>query len=71
MLWSSAFEHEKRINLDLVEHLQAMERNLVGMGKEVERLRAEVLNAEKRLQSNPLASTILFWVFFFETCHIF
>ncbi|KAJ8433104.1 hypothetical protein Cgig2_020600 [Carnegiea gigantea] len=46
----SAFEHEKRINLDLVEHLQAMERNLVGMDKEVERLRAEVVNAEKRLQ---------------------
>lgn len=47
----SAFEHEKCVNLDLVEHLQAMERNLVGMGKEVERLRTEVLNAEKRLQA--------------------
>ena len=52
-MWRSAFEHEKRINLDLVEHLQAMERNLVGMDKEVERLRAEVVNAEKRLQGNP------------------
>lgn len=47
----SAFEHEKRVNLDLVEHMQAMERNLLGMIREVERLRAEALNAEKRIQA--------------------
>ncbi|KAL5539266.1 hypothetical protein UlMin_045831 [Ulmus minor] len=42
------FEYEKRQNIEQVEHLQAMEKNLLSMVKEVEKLQAEVFNAEKR-----------------------
>ena len=34
--------------MDKVEQLQAMDKNQVGMAREVENLRAEVLHAEKR-----------------------
>ncbi|GAB4838173.1 hypothetical protein Ancab_027702 [Ancistrocladus abbreviatus] len=47
------FEYEKRLNIDQVEQMRAMERDLVGMAREVERLRVEVLNAEKRVQAPP------------------
>lgn len=43
-----AFEYEKGSNIDQVERMHAMERNLISMAREVEKLRAEVLNAEKR-----------------------
>ncbi|KAL2936194.1 Protein FLX-like 2 [Bienertia sinuspersici] len=46
----SAFEHEKSMNLDLVEHMQKMEKSLFSMEREVETLRAEVLNMENRAQ---------------------
>jgi short-subunit dehydrogenase len=45
---SVTFEYEKGINIEQVEQLKAMEKNLIGMAREVEKLRAEVLNAEKR-----------------------
>ncbi len=45
---SATFEYEKGINIEQVEQLKAMEKNLIGMAREVEKLRAEVLNAEKR-----------------------
>ena len=45
---SATFEYEKGINIDQVEQLIAMEKNLIGMAREVEMLRAEVLNAENR-----------------------
>jgi len=44
----STFEYEKGKNIEQVEQMQAMEKNLFGMAREVEKLRAEVLNAEKR-----------------------
>lgn len=44
----TTFEYEKGLNIDKVQQMQAMEKNLVGMAREVEKLRAEVLNAEKR-----------------------
>lgn len=35
------FEYEKGVNIEQVEQLQAMEKNLIGMAREVEKLRAE------------------------------
>lgn len=51
-LSSSTFEYEKGKNIEQVEQMQGMEKNLFGMAREVEKLRAEVLNAEKRALGN-------------------
>ncbi|KAL3532938.1 hypothetical protein ACH5RR_006459 [Cinchona calisaya] len=42
------FEYEKGVNIEKVEKMQIMEKDMVGMAAEVERLRAEVVNVEKR-----------------------
>ncbi|XP_038889393.1 protein FLX-like 4 [Benincasa hispida] len=42
------FEHEKGRNIEQVEQMKATEMNLISLAREVERLRAEVLNVEKR-----------------------
>lgn len=55
---SKTFEYEKGSNIEKVEQMKLMEKDLIAMAKEVERLRAEVLNAEKRAQGNQYAS---FW----------
>ncbi|XP_060171657.1 protein FLX-like 4 [Lycium barbarum] len=44
------FQYEKGLNIEKVEQMKLMERDLIDMANEVERLRAEVLNAEKRAQ---------------------
>ncbi|KAI3754542.1 hypothetical protein L1987_54327 [Smallanthus sonchifolius] len=44
----SVFEHEKGLNTEKAAQLELMDKDLVGMAREVERLQAEVLNAEKR-----------------------
>ncbi|KAM5554052.1 protein FLX-like 4 [Rosa sericea] len=50
----ATFEYERGRNIEQVEQMKAMEKNLMGMAGEVERLRTEVLNAEKRAQApNP------------------
>ncbi|KAA8535445.1 hypothetical protein F0562_030448 [Nyssa sinensis] len=50
----TTFEYEKGLNMEKVEQMQAMEKDLIGMAREVEKLRAEVLNAEKRARApNP------------------
>ncbi|CAA2973294.1 Hypothetical predicted protein [Olea europaea subsp. europaea] len=41
------FEYEKGLNVEKVEQMKVMEKDLVGLAEEVERLRAEVSNAEK------------------------
>ncbi|XP_074269241.1 protein FLX-like 4 [Silene latifolia] len=46
----SAFEHEKNINIDLVERMQSMESKLLAMSRELDTLRAESLKAENRAQ---------------------
>ncbi|KAL9259006.1 FLX-like 2-like protein [Drosera capensis] len=51
----STFEHQKHENLGQVEQLRAMESGLVGMAREVERLRAAIGNAEKRVQDPSYA----------------
>lgn len=45
------FQYEKGSNIEQVEQMQAMEKNLIGMAREVEKLRAEVLSAEKRVHA--------------------
>ncbi|XP_068659069.1 protein FLX-like 3 [Aristolochia californica] len=43
----TAFEYEKKANMEQVEHKQAMEKNLVSMAREVEKLRAELMGTDK------------------------
>lgn len=42
------YELEKKENQELMEQNQAMEKNLVSMAREIERLRAEQMAAERR-----------------------
>lgn len=54
----STFEYEKGSNIELVEKMRAMETNLISMAREVEKLRSEVLNVEKRASApNPYGGT--------------
>ncbi|KAK9131137.1 hypothetical protein Sjap_011624 [Stephania japonica] len=43
-----AFEYEKKANVELVEQRQAMEKNLVSMAREVEKLRADLSTSDAR-----------------------
>ena len=54
-LGRSAIELEKKGYAENYEQGQAMEKNLIATAREVEKLRAEIANAEKRAQ---LASTV-------------
>ncbi|MED6133343.1 hypothetical protein PIB30_027509 [Stylosanthes scabra] len=47
----ATFEYEKNKNIELVEEMKAKESNLISMAKEVEMLRAEILNVEKRVKA--------------------
>jgi len=53
---SDTFEYEKSKNVELVDQLKAKEKKLIGMAREVEMLRAEISNAEKRINGKSLAS---------------
>lgn len=44
----TAIEYEKKARADQLEQGQAMEKNLISMAREVEKLRAELANVEKR-----------------------
>lgn len=48
------FEYEKKKNIELVDYMKAKEKNLIAMAREVEMLRAEILNAEKRVNASDL-----------------
>ncbi|KAH7286017.1 hypothetical protein KP509_33G055600 [Ceratopteris richardii] len=48
----TAFEFEKNANAELLEQRTAMEKNLVSMAREVEKLRAELTNAEKKVRGS-------------------
>lgn len=43
-----AYEYERKASEEQVEQKQAMENNLVSMAREIEKLRAEQLNADRR-----------------------
>ncbi|KAL9154656.1 hypothetical protein ABFS82_10G129900 [Erythranthe guttata] len=45
------FEHEKGVNTEKVEQMKTLEKDLIGLSAEVEKLRAEVLNAEMRAKA--------------------
>ncbi|MCO5606362.1 hypothetical protein L7F22_060550 [Adiantum nelumboides] len=47
----TAFEFEKKANTELLEQRTSMEKNLVSMAREVEKLRAELTNFEKKARS--------------------
>ncbi|KAK1324247.1 hypothetical protein QJS10_CPA02g01398 [Acorus calamus] len=50
----AAFEYEKGLNIDLVDKMRTMEKDLFSMMREVEKLRAEVMTVEKRAHApNP------------------
>ncbi|ERM99090.1 protein FLX-like 3 [Amborella trichopoda] len=44
----TAFEYEKKANAEQMEQRQAMEKNLISMAREVEKLRAELVGLEQR-----------------------
>lgn len=44
----AAVDYEKKANIELMEQRQAMEKNLVSMAREVEKLRAELTNFDGR-----------------------
>lgn len=41
-------DYEKKANMDIMEQSQSMQKNLVSMAREVEKLRAELANADGR-----------------------
>ncbi|KAJ9708177.1 hypothetical protein PVL29_000304 [Vitis rotundifolia] len=43
-----AFEYEKKANEEQLEQKQAMEKNLISMAREIEKLRADQLNTDRR-----------------------
>ena len=63
MACRAAIEYEKKGYAENYEHGVVMEKKLVGMAREMEKLRAEIANAEKRARAaaaigNP--GTLLF-----------
>lgn len=45
---SEIFEHEKGLNIEKVQRMQSMEKDMVAMDSKLKKLRTELLNAEKR-----------------------
>jgi hypothetical protein len=46
------FEYQKGLNIEKVEQMRAMEQNLTGMAREMEKLHIDVLNADNRARGN-------------------
>ncbi|KAJ3675292.1 hypothetical protein LUZ60_004334 [Juncus effusus] len=46
----STFEYEKATNIKQVEQMRGMEKNLISMANEIDKLRADVASAKERLQ---------------------
>ena len=55
----NAVDYEKKANIELMEQRQAMEKNLVSMAREVEKLRAELANTDGRPWAAGMASFFL------------
>lgn len=53
----AGIEYEKKGYAESYEQGQVMEKNLISMAREVEKLRAEVANAEKRARAAAAAGT--------------
>jgi len=54
-MYRQAIEYEKKGYAENYEQGQVMETNLISMAREVEKLRAEVANAEKRARAAAAA----------------
>ncbi|KAM7496408.1 hypothetical protein LguiA_020822 [Lonicera macranthoides] len=54
----AAIEFEKKTHASNLEQGQAMERNLISMAREIEKLRAELANAEKRARASAAAAVV-------------
>ncbi|ONK61844.1 uncharacterized protein A4U43_C08F34170 [Asparagus officinalis] len=52
----AAIEYEKKAHAVNLEQSQAMEKNMISMAREVEKLRAELANAEKRARAAAAAA---------------
>lgn len=57
----AAIEYEKKGHAENYEQGQAMEKNLILMAREVEKLRAEIANAEKRARAAAAAGNPGTW----------
>lgn len=55
LAYRAAIEYEKKGYAENYEHGQMMEQKLVTMARELEKLRAEVANAEKRARASAAA----------------
>lgn len=53
LFFRNAFEYEKKANADQLEQRQVMEKNLVEMSRDIEKLRAEAANVDKRPRVHP------------------
>lgn len=51
LAYRAAIEYEKKGYAENYEHGQAMEKKLLSMARELEKLRAEIANAEKRARA--------------------
>ncbi|CAK7322526.1 unnamed protein product [Dovyalis caffra] len=47
----ATFEYEKGLNIEKVEQMRAMEQNLIGMAREMDKLGVDVLNAKTRARA--------------------
>lgn len=56
MICRAAIEYEKKGYAENYEQGQVMEKNLISIAREVEKLRAEVANAEKRARAATAAA---------------
>ncbi len=53
----AAIEYEKKTRASNLQQRQAMERCMISMAQEIEKLRAELANAEKRARAAVAAAT--------------
>lgn len=58
-----AYEYEKKANEEQIEQKQAMEKNLVSMAREIEKLRAEKLNIERARGLGYFCLSLIFLFF--------
>ena len=49
----TGYEYEQKVHAEQLEQRQAMEKNLVSMAREIEKLRAELMSREKRARGPP------------------
>ncbi len=54
----AAFELEKKVNAEQLEQRQSMEKNLVSMARDLEKLRAEQTNAENRARVHNSGTSV-------------